>query len=422
MSQKIVCGIDFGTSNSTLAIADGSGKHLIALEDGKSTLPSAIFFRKQAGPLFGRAAIEAYTYGDEGRFMRGLKKILGTSLMSEKTQVGNRSVSFTEILEVFIRNMKDTAEKATGQTIDHAVLGRPVHFHDDDAGADKDSQATLEKVAQAAGFKQVDFLFEPIAAAFAHEAKVEGEKLSLVVDLGGGTSDFTVIRISRQKMDHHDRRGDILSTSGVRIGGTTFDYRMSIRHVMPALGMGSKYHDLFEKKKRLHVPNSVYFQLSDWAMVNFAQTRKAIAETIDIKKRSLSPDKIGRLLKLQEGHLGHTLLAEVEKTKIGLSDHEISTAQFRDIDPDFTVEISRTDFENSIEQDVTRVFDSIATCLSDAGIGYDDINLVILTGGSTELPLINRMIRNAFPHAAISQENKLDSVGLGLAYRAANIY
>ncbi len=420
MSRNIACGIDFGTSNSTVAIANGSERALVALENGKTTLPSALFFRPQSAPLFGSAAIDAYMYGEEGRFMRGLKKILGTSLMEDKTLIGTRSVPFTEILQTFIARLRYQAEKETGKEIDHLVMGRPVHFHDGDDEADRKSQDTLEKIAKAAGFSHVEFLFEPIAAAFAHEVNFEDEKLSLVVDLGGGTSDFTIIRISKDKMQKADRRDDILSTSGVRVGGTTFDYRMSLKNFMPQFGMGTEFLDTFDKEKRHPTPSGVYFQLADWALANFAQTKKAIAETMDIKRRSLDPQKMDRLLRLQQNHLGHALLALVEKAKIELTDQENFIAQFPELD--LSIPVTRKEFEQSISNDVDRVFSSITDCLKASGVTEKDIDLIILTGGSTELPLINSLIKERFPHAAISQGNKLDSVGLGLAYRAGNIF
>lgn len=315
MSLIPYCGIDFGTSNSTVAIAKGHDKSLVLLEEGKTTLPSAIFFHTGAPPVFGRAGINAYIGGDEGRLMRGLKKILGTSLMEEKTTIGRRAVSFTEILQNFLSHLKHKADEAAGGTVDHVVLGRPVHFHDDDADADAKSEQTLESVARAAGFNHIEFLYEPIAAAFAHESKIENEKLSLVIDLGGGTSDFTIIKIGQNRASGTNRHDDVLATSGVRVGGTTFDYRFSLKSFMPELGLGSQYRDLFDRSKLHYAPLGVYTQLSDWAFVNHAQTRKAIADTMDIKRRSLSPEKLERLLKLQQNHLGHALWAKSKTPK-----------------------------------------------------------------------------------------------------------
>lgn len=420
MARGIACGIDFGTSNSTVSVTDERGTRLIRLEDDKTTLPSAMFFAKGTAPLFGRAATRAYMDGEDGRFMRGLKKILGTSLMNEKTLIGSKTVSFIEILGTFLNHLKDKAEQETGREIHHVVMGRPVHFHDNDTEADQASQDVLKNIAQQAGFTDVEFLYEPIAAAFAHESQFEDEKLSLVIDLGGGTSDFTVMRLAKARMQNHDRRDDILATSGVRVGGTTFDSKLSLREFMPELGMGSEFRDLFDKNKRYTMPNSVYIQLSDWALANFAQTKKAIAETMDIRPRSFVPEKIERLLKLQKNHLGHALLAEAENVKIALTDHEKTTALFSDLEMERV--ITRASFEEAITADTDRVFSSMDECLNKAQITSDKVDLVILTGGSTELPIINQIVAQRFPKAVLSQGNKLDSVGLGLAYRAANIF
>ncbi len=416
------CGIDFGTSNSTVALHDQEGARLIAVEGDKRTLPSAVFFKKNVGPLFGRAAIDAYLDGQEGRLLRGLKKILGTALMNDKTLIGSRSVSFTDIVATFMTHLKDKADAAAGHSVTHVVLGRPVHFHDGDDAADRAAEQTLEAIARGAGFTDIAFLYEPIAAAFAHETNIDREQLSLVVDLGGGTSDFTVIKISNKNAGKQDRTEDILATSGVRVGGTTFDYRLSLQDFMPALGMGSDYRDIFDKDKLYAMPSGVYFNLSDWALVNHAQTGKAIAETQDIKRRSLAPEKLDRLLTLQQNHLGHALLEQVEESKIALSQDETHAARLMEFGNDLFFTTTRAGFEQSIAPDVAKIFRAIHECLNRAQITPDQIDLVILTGGSTELPVINHMVRALFPHAAFSQGDKLDSVGLGLAHHAGHVF
>ena len=424
MSRATGCGIDFGTSNSTVALAGGGGgARLIELEGGKTALPSAIFFRDGGGgQLFGRAGIDAYLRGDEGRLIRGLKKILGTSLMEERTMLGNRPVYFTAILETFIRHLKSRADDAAGADVENVVMGRPVHFHDNDHDADQLSQNTLEKIARAAGFKNVEFLYEPIAAAFAHEAKVEGEKLAIVIDLGGGTSDFTVIRIARDKMDKPDRADDILATGGVRIGGTNFDSRLSLHGFMPYLGLGTVYRDMFDADKWLEMPLTPYAQLSDWPMVHQAQTQAAIAQTVDLKRRAYEPEKIERLLRVQENHLGHALLEEVEITKIALTAQARFEASLGELESTLRFPVTRREFETAIRADVNGIFKAMNACLKQAGLPPDRIDLVILTGGSTELPVINKTVADMFPHAQVSQGNRLDSVGLGLAYQVGRVF
>jgi hypothetical chaperone protein len=416
------CGIDFGTTNSAVALARDGRKALVPLEDGRTTLPSALFFPTRKDPLFGRAAIDSYLLGTEGRLLRGLKKILGTALMQDKTQLGHRSLSFAAILQIFIAHLKDGAEQACGQTVGHVVMGRPVHFHDNNHAADGTAQDTLRAVAHAVGFTHVEFLYEPIAAAFAHEALVEKEKLALVVDLGGGTSDFTVIRLSTARARSADRTQDILATTGVRVGGTTFDYRLSLQCFMPLLGLGDEYHDSFDDEKWLPMPRAVYQDLSDWPFVHRAQTPQALRQTQDLMRRAADPVNLERLLRVQEEQRGHALLACVEDTKIILTQEADCRAPVSWFAPPDRPHVTRAALEDAIAADTARIMEALADCLQRAGVTADRIELVILTGGSTALPLIQKTIADLFPHAQLSQGNRMDSVGLGLAYHSERLF
>lgn len=422
MTLKASCGIDFGTSNSTCAVADDKGARLVPLEGDSTTLPSAIFFCAKGETLFGREAIKAYVEGEEGRLMRGLKSILGTSLMQEKTIVNARSRSFVDILSLYVGHLKNKAEAFTGQTIHDVIMGRPVHFHDNDSAADDASQSMLEDIARSVGFRNIQFQYEPIAAAFSHERHVQGEKLSLVIDLGGGTSDFTVIRLSEQRRDSTDRSADVLSATGIRVGGTNFDKALSMASFMPYFGYGSEYLGSFDSQKILPAPVSIYAQLSDWARVYQAQTARAARETKDILRTSLAPEKISRLLKIQEQQSGYSILHSVERTKIELTDKMDVTVALHDLDEASDFIVTRADFETSIQEYLSRIRMSFDESLRDAGVTSDQIELVIMTGGSTELPVINTMVEQYFPAAHISRGHKFDSVGLGLAYQAQRIY
>lgn len=419
----ISCGIDFGTSNSTIGIAmSGATPALIPLEQGKYVMPSALFYKADGDVLFGRAAITAYLDGEQGRLMRGLKKILGTALMDDKTNVGKKSVRFTDMIATYLANLKHTAEHISGHKVHHVVMGRPVHFHDNNSAGDAQAEATLHAIAESVGFKNIVFLYEPIAAAFAHEARIEMEKLSLVVDLGGGTSDFSVIKIAKNKQNKVDRAGDILASTGVRVGGTQFDYQLSLAHFMPHLGLGSEIRGAFDVTKLLTMPPSVYYQLSDWAWVHQAQTQKAVAETTSLILKAEEPDKLERLLKLQTEELGHALLEVVEDTKIALTRATTHKAQLKALDADLVFKASRAGFERAISSDIKKIKTVITDCLKQAGVKATDIELVILTGGSTELPVVQDLITQMFPHATLSEGDKLDSVGLGLATKAAHMF
>ena len=249
-------GLDFGTTNSTLALAGrGSAPRLVALESDHVTIPSALFYSLEDGQTyFGRAAVFEYVDGAEGRFMRALKSILGTSLMQEKTAVGRQRLGFQELIGHFLRHLRARleAEAAHDASIvaDHVVLGRPVHFVDEDAAADREAEGQLEAAARAEGFRHIEFQFEPVAAALYFESQVNAEQLALVVDIGGGTSDFSVVRLSPERAKASDRRSDILASTGVHVGGTDFDRLLSIAEMMPHFGLGSETAD---GKRRLPV-------------------------------------------------------------------------------------------------------------------------------------------------------------------------
>ena len=184
---------------------------------------------------YGRAAIAAYMRGDDGRLLRGLKSTLGSSLIDEKTRIGARAVSFKAVLARFFQHLHARMETEAGP-ISQVVLGRPVHFVDDDAAGDAKAQGVLEDIARATGFSEVAFQFEPIAAALQYEQGIAREELVLIVDIGGGTSDFSIVRVSPDRARAADRAGDILANDGIRVGGTDFDRLLSLAEVMPQLG------------------------------------------------------------------------------------------------------------------------------------------------------------------------------------------
>jgi hypothetical chaperone protein len=290
-------------------------------------------------------------------------------------------------------------------------MGRPVHFVDNDPAADARAQAELTLIAQRIGFKHIEFQFEPIAAAFAHEARLTGEKLAIVADLGGGTSDFTVIRLSNKSIHKPDRSSDILANTGIRVGGNDFDKELSLAAIMPELGYRSTYGE-----KRLEVPLKPYHDLAEWSKVNFLYTPKIIMQVRQLLHQSHDKKRYKRLLQVLEDETGHTLLATAEGTKIALTDHEAYNATFDFIEKDFLIPIERTLFEQAIQGEVEKIAASARQCLQEAGVSNEAIDLVILTGGSTEVQSIQAEFRRLFPNAVIADENKLSSVGLGLAY------
>src|SRR5450756_1409759 len=160
-----ICGLDFGTSNTTLGTIEGDVPVLAALEAGQTTIPSAIFYELDGAVLIGRKAVEAYVDGAPGRLMRSLKSVLGTALIEETTRLGRERVKFRDIIAWYLGAVKRRAEQATGRELYDVVHGRPVHFVDNDDDGDRKAEATLREIAREVGFQDITFQFEPIAAA-----------------------------------------------------------------------------------------------------------------------------------------------------------------------------------------------------------------------------------------------------------------
>ncbi len=406
------CGIDFGTSNSSIAINQSGAISLVPVEENHVTIPSAIFFRRVDNRAFyGRTAVNLFFDRQDGRFMRSLKRVLGTSLMGHGTVVNGASMNFSSIITAFLKHIKDKADAVAGQEIDYVVMGRPVHFVDNDPAADTRAEAELRAIAARIGFKDIAFQFEPIAAAFAHEARLSGEKLAIVADLGGGTSDFTVIKLSGRYIHKSDRTQDILANTGVRVGGNDFDKELSLAAIMPELGYRSTYGD-----KQLDVPLKPYHDLAEWSKVNFLYTPKLITQIRQILHQSHDKTRYRRLLTVLENETGHTLLSAAEDAKIALSAQDEHKTPFDFIENGFAIPIHRDLFERAIRGEVEKIADSARQCLREAGVRAEAIELVILTGGSTEVHSVQAEFKRLFPKAAIADENKLSSVGLGLAY------
>ncbi|CDS54687.1 Putative heat shock protein YegD [Polaromonas sp. CG9_12] len=407
------CGIDFGTSNSTAGWSRPGQRALLALEDGKLTLPSVIFFHAEdAHVSYGRAALADYLEGHEGRMMRSLKSLLGTSMMDEHTEVAGRAVPFRALLAQFIGELKRRAELAAGQPFSRAVLGRPVFFVDDDAAADQRAQDTLEDIARQAGLRDISFQYEPIAAAYDYESQISREELVLVVDIGGGTSDFTLIRVGPERAKCVERRGDILATSGVHIGGTDFDKALSLASMMPMLGLGSLL------KSGREMPSSHYFNLATWHTINLAYTKKSWAQITELHRDAADRPKMERLQSLVRERAGHWLALQVEDAKITLSNADAAQIDIGRISAGDTVTLHRPELDQAIDGLVNAVEQTVARLLVDAGITAAGIDTVFFTGGSSGVPLLRERVLALTPQARCVEGDLFGSIGAGLALDA----
>ena len=379
------CGVDFGTSNSTVGWVRPGEALMLPLEDGKVTLPSVVFFNVDDDDVsYGRAALAEYLAGYEGRLMRSLKSLLGTNLMEGQTEVGGRALPFKMLLSQFIGELKHRAESAAGRKFESVVLGRPVHFVDDDATADKLAEDTLAGIARSVGFRNIAFQYEPIAAAFDYESQIDREELVLIADIGGGTSDFSLVRLSPERAKNEERLGDILATGGVHIGGTDFDKYLSLNAVMPLLGYGSQLQSGAE------IPSSYYFNLATWHTINQAYTKKMQAQLGELVRDAREQDKLLRLQNLIEDRAGHWLAIQVEEGKIGLSDAECVQLELDRLHPPLTLDLQRAIFDEAIGHLVGSIEQTVNRLLADAGLSADQIDTVFFTGGSSSLTPLAR--------------------------------
>lgn len=407
------CGVDFGTSNSTVGWSRPGSPALLQLEDGKVTLPSVVFFNADEEQVYyGRAALSNYLQGYEGRLMRSLKSLLGTGLIDEQTEVMGKALPFRSLLTQFIGELKSRAETAAGREFSSVVMGRPVYFVDGNEEADILAEDTLYEIAQSVGFKDIDFQYEPIAAASDYESQIDREELVLIADIGGGTSDFSLVRLSPERASKVDRRDDILATGGIHIGGTDFDKYLSLSSIMPLLGLGSRLNNNTE------VPSSYYFNLATWHTINLAYTQKAWVQIKDVYRDAQDKAKLDSLLHLIENRSGHWLALKAEEGKIALST-ELQTELLLDrLAPSTTLTLHRDQFDDAIDKMVTSVESTVAALLKDAGVTAAEVDTVVFTGGSSGVRLLREKIAALLPDARRVEGDLFGSIGAGLALDA----
>lgn len=411
------CGIDFGTSNSTVGWLRPGVETLIALEDDKITLPSVVFFNiEERRPVYGRLALHEYLEGYEGRLMRSLKSLLGSKLIKHDTSVLGTAMPFKDLLGLFIGQLKKRAETTAGRDFEEVVLGRPVFFVDDDPLADQEAENTLTDVARAIGFKEVSFQYEPIAAAFDYESTIEREELVLIVDIGGGTSDFSLVRLSPERRGMDNRQDDILATGGVHVGGTDFDKQLSLQGVMPLFGYGSRM------KSGAYMPTSHHMNLATWHTINSVYSQKSQLALGSMRYDIEDVSGIDRLFKLIEQRAGHWLAMEIEETKIELTHNDNRHLPLDRVETGLSVDLSRVMFEAAIDNQLERIRNSVTQLLLSAGVGVEQVDTVFFTGGSSGIPALRQSVSAMLPNARHVEGNIFGSIGSGLAIEAKKRY
>ena len=405
-------GVDFGTSNSAAGLMSNGKPHLIALAPGQTTLPSTVFFDFETREtLMGEAASRALLDGTEGRFMRALKRVLGTSLMHERRPLLNERLTFVEIIGRFLAHIKARAEAETGQRFERVLSGRPVFFHA--AGDRREAQAEddLRACYEAAGFRDIRFMPEPEAAAIAGGALEREGDIGLIVDIGGGTSDFSIFRSEGAGVR-------ILANNGIRVGGTDFDRSLSLAAVMPLLGKGSDLRKLFGPGTT-PVPATLFNDLATWETIPFVYTPQNLRTAREMAQLACEPGKLARLVSVIDHELGHELAFAVERGKIAVNVRGTET----DIDLDvietgLAAPLAAHAMAASLRPLADRIGLGVDETLERAGLTPDRVAQVVYVGGSSLMSIVSTTLHQRFPDARHTFSEVFTAVADGLAIAA----
>ena len=407
MSAPILA-VDFGTSNSAVAVLENGQVRRLSMEAGNETLPTAVFFPEgggamQIGSLAGRSLID----GDEGRYMRALKSILGTPLFHQSRLIEGKRRTLADVVTAFLVEIKTRAEAETGYAFARVLSGRPVRFHSKDDAQNARAEVDLRGCYEAAGFEAVDFVYEPEAAARACR-DMTGEGLGLIVDIGGGTSDFSVFRQSGQGIE-------ILASHGIRLGGTDFDQRISVAHVMPALGMGGQVRRTFGEGL-LPVPNAIYQDLATWPKIPFLYARETERLVEDLLAHAVEPQKIGRLKTVIRDELGHEMAFAVEEGKIAANgDGARADIGLGFIERGLSAPITTGTMNGALGEFRDQLKGAMYATLMEAQVAPTDIGAAILVGGSSLMGIVSDEVRAVCSSARIEMSEAFTAVVDGLA-------
>ena len=433
--EQVSFGIDFGTTNCAVAMLQPGGNIQLANFSFRGEkIPvcrSVLYFepyktaagQRRVHGYSGPEAIERYLDADEkGRLIQSLKSHLSSRSLTG-TEIFGRRHRLEELVTRIVSDLRKRAEEQFMRPVRRATIGRPVRF----VGAESEEEdsfavSRLREAFVAAGFEEVEFELEPVAAAFAYEATLDRDELILIGDFGGGTSDFSLLRVGPEIRRRGRRSDDLLGNTGVGLAGDAFDARIVRKLVSPALGSNSNARSL--DKILPAVPAWIYANLERWHYLSFLRTNNVREILKSASIRALEPEKIEALIAIVEGDLGYELHQSVQKAKYELSQQEHTHFTFRDGAPgsstiDLRIPVTRSQFDSWIVEDLAAIEQNIDALLKSTGVKPDDIDRVFLTGGTSFVPAVRRIFTSRFGPDRTRGGNEFTSVAQGLALSAA---
>ncbi|MFZ4860091.1 MAG: Hsp70 family protein [Desulfuromonadaceae bacterium] len=415
--MQIVFGIDFGTTNSALSVYRNGTVEVVAvdgIDHGGELLRSVLYFNEEHEIFAGHEAIHQYVSdGATGRFMQSIKTFLpNTSFVS--TEIFGKRYTIDDLVAIILRKIKARGEAHVGCTVESVVLGRPVVFSKE-AAKDAVAEQRLEKAARKAGFKNIWFQYEPVAAALTFEESLQPgqERIVFIGDFGGGTSDFSVIRVKGGAFDRSDRRSDVLSLGGVYVAGDKFDSQIMWDKVAHHFGRYARYKTM-GKDDWNSIPKSIIYTLCQWHRIPLLRARKTRELIRVIKGTADDRRAIEHLENIISDNYGFFLFQAIEKAKCELSGQELARIDFKDRDLNITEEIGREEFETLNGGNFQQIADCIDEVVTKSGLQPAQIDTVFLTGGTSRIPRIQALFTERFGRDKLEQRDAFTSVVHGL--------
>lgn len=407
--SELTCGLDFGTSNSIISLTHTkTGKEVFSFSD------SSILYFPETNAMVYYVGEEAHNKYIEEEMTGRLLKSIKTLLRQDKflhTWVCGKKLTPDQLATCIIRYLKDKAEEFLGAEITDVVLGRPAIFSED---PQKESTAVnrLTLAARNAGFTNIKLQLEPIAAAFSYERNLHHSEHVLVADFGGGTSDFTVMSLSPDKIHKADRKDDIIVHGGVYIGGDLFDSEVMWHKVTPHLGRGVKYQSY---DKELEIPNVLYRELKNWEKTFLLKESKLRRSMDSYYVFSNNNPKIDNVRVLIDNNYVFSLFKQIEKSKINLSGNQDTAIEFTKQSIHIYEPFTPVEFENIIGKYTSEIEQYILNLLHSVNYEVEDIDSVFITGGSSLVIPIRNILHRIFGERKIRQGNTFNSVAYGLS-------
>ncbi len=368
---------------------------------------------------YGASAIREFVAHDlEGRFIRSIKKHLPVRSFIG-TFVEDRPINLEDIIGLFLAEMRRRANQHFKMDVDSVVMGRPAKFSDND-GDDAYAQSRLEKAARMAGFKNIEFFAEPLAAAYGFRQTIQEAKTVIVVDLGGGTSDFTIIRITPASGQD---LGEVLALGGVSVAGDALDGTVMRQRLSPHFGSQVTYQVPFGSNV-LKMPVSLMEKICSPADISLLRKRDTLEFFKNVQQWSLGPDdrqKIDQLFNLLEDQLGFDVFECIEKSKRSLSDQAATEFHFKHPEFEIREEITRRQFDELTHDRVEQILSCLDNTLKAAQLSAKDIDLVCATGGTAKVPVIQSALNQRFGKNKVQEHRSFHSVVEGLSLRAREL-